>query len=729
MRTEKKAASQLQPSLKPSADSEWLETNGLGDYASATTEGINTRRYHGLLVANVEGMDRHVLLSATEDWLSVRSDAYPLSSRHHPYTVYPEGRKNLKEFHPAPCPAFVYEAGGFRITKSIALISGQHAVLLRYHVESLQKKACTESLTLRISPLLAFRSFHALTHANMDLQVKTYPVNSAANGFKIQPYNSLPPLYVQVSGLFDFLPSPEWVNVVEYPVEQQRGFDFSEDLFSPGLLEIHLLPGEDVIVSASTAEIKPSLEEHQPLEALWDKEMQRRGKAAGSTAAKTAAKAASKTAKAAKASDKGAALEKYLAAQSACFLTKTQGGHSMVIAGYPWFGSWGRDTLIALPGVSFLAGRVEEGLDVLSAMIKNASDGIIPNTYTSDGRADGYNSVDASLWFAWDCQLMLKKLGRSQEAKDFMDLCAPAVYAVIEAFRAGRVPFARVASSGMVEVGTPQTQLTWMDAQVDGRPVTPRYGYPVEIQALWYNTLAFGHDLAKKRGDPDPCPARSLQALRSIFEAKFVKDDGSLYDVWLHADDGGPDGALRPNQLLAVSMPFPIAPESCWKSVVDKVTEELLTPFGLRTLSPSHPLFAPQYAGDAKSRDSAYHQGTVWPWLLGPYTDALIKSCRLGSGKKPGAADAGRQQRLLDKAAKKLLAEVTPLFARHLTEAGVGHISEIFSATSPYAPDGTIAQAWSEGEVLRMLMLLRKNAPDAYAAWAASLALPLLPAE
>ncbi len=693
----------------PSSACEWLETNGLGDYASATTEGINTRRYHGLLVANLGEMDRHVLLSGTEDWLVAGSRTWPLSSRHHPFTIYPEGVRQLSGFSSSPCPTFTYKAGNFVVTKSILLLHGQHTVLMRYHVESTAAKAATkaatESLTLRISPLLAFRSFHALTHANMDLQVKTYPVNSAANGFKIQPYNTLPALFMQVSGLFDFLPSPEWVNVVEYPVEQARGFDYSEDLFSPGLLEIHLLPGEDIIVSASTSEIKGAPETSQPLEALWAAEIERRNTAAH-----------------AKAYAKFSEPEKFLARSSACFTTRTPCSRAMVIAGYHWFGSWGRDTLIALPGVTFLAGRIEEGIDVLTCMAQNASDGIIPNTYTGGGRPGGYNSVDASLWYAWACQLLLEKLRKkklTKEAAAFQDICAPAIYAIIDAYRKGRVPFARVASSNMLEVGTPGTQLTWMDAQVNGKPVTPRNGYPVEIQALWYNTLAFGHELARKRGDADPYPASSLRALRSVFEAKFVKEDGSLYDVWLHSNEGGPDAAVRPNQLLCVSMPYPIAPESSWKAIVDRVTEDLLTPYGLRTLSPSHPSFAPQYAGDAASRDGAYHQGTVWPWLLGPYTDALVKSCRLNSSDK-------EQQQVLDKAARKLLKTVTPLFTRHLAEAGMGHISEIFSATEPYAPDGSIAQAWSEGEVLRMLQILKKNAPDAYNEWAGRLRLPCL---
>ncbi len=681
----------------PSSSDEWLETNGLGDYASATTECVNTRRYHGLLVANIEHLDRHVLLSTLEDWLVTEGGTFPLSSRHHPFTVYPEGVRLLVEYRDEPCPTFVYEAGGLRVTKQVCLVRGRHTVLVHYAVESLKKGAEGMPVTLRVAPLLAFRSFHALTHANMDLQVKTFPVTSGANGFKIQPYNLLPPLYVQVCGLFDFLPSPEWVNAVEYPVEQARGFDYTEDLFSPGLVEIHLMPGEDCIVAASLEEVRPTMDECAPITALWEGEMARRAAPDPRPVSRHPL----------------TPLQALLARRSECFLTKTARGSSTIIAGYPWFGSWGRDTLISLPGVTFLAGRVEEGMEVLRSMMRNASDGVIPNTYDCDGRPGGYNSVDASLWFAWACELLIERLTKSrrlEEARAFQDECAPAIYAIVDAYRSGRVPFARVASSGMLEVGTPSTQLTWMDAQVNGMPVTPRWGYPVEIQALWYNTLTYAHNLAKKRGDPEPCPARTLRALKAVFEAKFVRpDDGSLYDVWRHAGDGGPAAAVRPKQLLAVSMPHPIAPQDSWKPIVERCCRELLTPYGLRTLSPEDPCFHPVYAGGPAERDGAYHQGTVWPWLLGPYTEAVLKATR--------AESKGKGDRRTAKVVKQLLDAVSPLFGRHLREAGIGHISEIFSATEPYAPDGPIAQAWSEAAALRMLLLLHNAAPDVYRPW------------
>lgn len=695
--------------LQADVDREWLETNGLGDFASSTAAGIHTRRYHGLLVANIEHMDRHVLLSALEDWICRKNESIPLSGRYHPGCVYPNVQQCLARFAASPCPTYTYRMQGLEITKSVALVHMSHTVLVRYQIRALDKQTRSENIILRITPLLAFRFFHALTHANMDLHVKTYP---AEYGFKIQPYNALPPLFMQAEGLFDFLPSPEWINRVEYPMERERGFDYSEDLFAPGLFEIHVVPGDDIIVSASTAELPLH---SRGLRALWDEEMARRQKTQTEVKNRIHARAHSQS-----------QLLPFLASQMEDFLYTTSAGKRLLLAGYPWFGSWGRDTLIALPGATFLAGRVDEGLEILSNLAASARDGIIPNTFDGDGYPNGWNSVDASLWFAWDCQLLLKALGRDREKQAaFLDICAPAVYNIISAFRMGRVPFARVASSGLLETGTPQTQLTWMDAQVDGKPVTPRNGYPVEIQALWYNTLAFAHKLAKKRNDPDPCPSRELNAIASQFAAKFVLPDGTLCDVWRAWEDGGQDTALRPNQLIAVALPEAIAPRESWRPIVEKVRDKLLTPYGPRTLSPDDRDFCPTYGGGIAQRDGAYHQGTVWPWLLGVYTDALIRVLNLEEAGKSSAkpvassekAAAKAKPQALTRGVKDLLKTIQPLVTTHLTQAGIGHISEVFSATEPYAPGGSIAQAWSEAEVYRSLLILRAADRESFEAW------------
>lgn len=694
--------------LNRAMHTEWLETNGLGDYASSTAIACNARRYHGLLVANLPYIGRHVLLSNLEDWLVTSKGTFPLSCRHHPGTTYPEGNRYLVSWETVPYPSFTYEVEDWRVTRSVQLVKGRHAVLVRYHLDALNAHAARETPVLRVSPLLAFRNFHQLTHANLDLQVKTYP---SSYGFKIQPYNGLPPIYIRAEGHFTFLPSPDWINAVEYPLEQERGFDYAEDIFSPGLFEIDLPADRDVFLSASTDRLRvldtekktwgipvpansADVTEENLLSSMWDAQLQLREERVSAIW--------------------NGNVREMLAAQNEAFLIRTPMGRSTTIAGYPWFGSWGRDTIISLPGTTFFAHRRGAGMSMLKRMAELSSDGLIPNTYSPNGKPAGYNCVDASLWYAWCIrQLLLSVAGRpgfAEWKKERLDEYAPMVYAIIDAYRAGRVPFVREDAQGLLDVGTPSTQLTWMDAQVDGKPVTPRNGYPVEIQALWYNTLAFAHSMAIARGDEDPCPVSRLKAMKETFLARFRKEDGTLYDVWRPEEDGGPDPAVRPNQLFAISMPSPILEPRKAKPVIDQVKAELLTPYGLRTLSPADPQFCPVYEGGPAQRDAAYHQGTVWAWLLGPYADALVATVAATTRKD-------RRDKAVARAVGDLLKTITPLLTDHLREAGVGYLSEIFSATAPYRPDGCIAQAWSGAEVLRALVTLRRASRETYEAW------------
>ena len=345
---------------------EWLECNGTGDYASGTITGCNSRRYHGLLVANLDHIGRHVLLSGMEDWLVTENGRIPLSSRKHPNAIYPDPSGSLKTFSASPYPTFVFEGPGFRLTRSLMLVRDRHTVLIRYSLKKTDSSAPALKCTLEAAPLLAFRGYHDLTHANMDLQVKTYPV---WQGFKIQPYNSLPPFFMQCSGSFDFLPSPDWIYNVEYPFDQERGFDYQEDLFSPGLFEITLTPGRDVILSASTEEILPprGTKKTVPLREIWKKEEKEHLRGRADTAS----------------------LADFLEAQCGVFLIKDTRGQDALLAGYHWFGSWSRDALISLPGCAFLGGRLEEGMAVLKRITASISDGLIPNTFTVDGAPSG----------------------------------------------------------------------------------------------------------------------------------------------------------------------------------------------------------------------------------------------------------------------------------------------------------------------------------------------------
>ena len=663
---------------------EWIEANGLGDYASSTACGCNARRYHGLLVANLDQIGRHVLLSGVEDWLDADGKSYPLSSRCHPGCVYPEGQKALACFDTRPCPTFIYQLGDFTLVKRILLLPGRHAVLLRYTLKGPAARA-----VLRVSPLLACRHFHALACANSDASFEIERLSADTVAF--QPYAGLPRLYFQADRRPVFCSEGRWIYAAEYPVERERGFPCSEDLLAPGFFEIQLQTGQSAVICAST---EPA---GSALAALWENETLRRSRELPAAQDLTG----------------------YLAWQAGIFHIKDTSGQDALLAGYHWFGSWGRDTLIALPGTTFLAGRLREGLDTLERIGAGMQDGRIPNTFRPDGAPEGYNSIDASLLFASCTARLLESLPNSgsgrEKRRELVRAFAPKISRIVKAYRSDRLEHCRLDADGFLEVGTPETQLTWMDAQAKGRPVTPRWGYPVEIEALWYDTLAFARELALELGEVPPCSEEDLARMREVFEARFLKEDGTLCDVWRPAWMGGSDESLRPNQLMALSLPHPVFGPAKAGPVIKAVQERLLTPFGLRTLAPGSPDYCPHYAGGPDERDAAYHQGTVWPWLLGMYADALFRwTCYR-------IEELGEPSLLLKQTASQFLTGIEPLFTRHLGEAGLGHISEIMSAEEPFEPNGCIAQAWSESEVLRALLLVKKLAPVTYGSWESQL--------
>ncbi len=656
--------------LRKALRKEWVETNGLGDYASSSLICCNTRRYHGLLTVNLEQPPgRHVLLSALEEALLTEGREFLFSCRKHPGLYHPHGHEYLQSMYNGLRPVFIYRIGEFTLTRELMLLPGRHVLLMRYLLEC--DEAESPALTLRIRPLLAFRHFHALTCANPDLQVKTFP---AASGFKIQPYNVLPPLYMQVQGAFRFLPSPDWYRDVEYLVEEERGFPYREDLFQPGVFDIAIRPGVPVFLTASTEELPAGSDR---LAALWEEEDARRQATAPATLS----------------------LEGHLAAEAGKFLIVTPRGRPAVIAGYHWFDAWGRDTLVALPGLTFFAGRVEQGIAVLRETAASLHNGLVPNCFGADGESHAYNSVDASLWFVWALQQLFEVRPAEREAGQ--DWYWPAVKSIVEAYAGGGVPHVRMDGEGLLEVGDASTQLTWMDAAIHGVPVTPRNGLPVEINALWFNTLAFARKIARSRGETNRVRSAQLHRMQAAFARRFwvEKRGGYLADVWR---PDGADESIRPNQLFAVSLPFPIFEDDRRVRVVELVRKTLLTPCGLRTLAPDDPAYRPRYAGSPEVRDRAYHQGTVWPWLLGAYADALFRT----------AWD-------VDAAAAKLLETIRPLYAQHLGDAGMGSVSEVFDADPPHLPNGAVAQAWSVAECLRLLRLAAQRAPGVYAAWEA----------
>jgi predicted glycogen debranching enzyme len=642
---------------------EWLETDGCGGYAASSLENCHTRRYHGLYVANLKSPEgRHVLLSKLEDSLRVDGEEYFFTAHRYPGLLFPPGSPVLEEFLLDLCPHFSRQVGKTLVRKSILLPRGKGVLLVRYDLEP-----CPKNAVLRLKPFLAFRGYHQLSKENPFLRPQTEPI---ANGFRTEPYEGMPPLFLQTSCPSQFTPSPVWYNHFQYTEERDRGFAWEEDLFQPGVLEVPVTRKCTIILSAgcNTPPEDPA--------SLWRVEILRRGRerAADQRWADIHPK-----------EDRGLFLALLRAGHA--FLIQTPSGRPAVIAGYPWFGSWGRDTLISLPGLCLCTGRIQQAIDILTEIGLHERDGLLPNFFSGDGVPQAYNTVDSSLWFIRAVQGLFQV---TDDPALIRERFWPIMKRIIHAFMTGTHFGIGTDDRGLLHAGEDRTALTWMDATVGEIPVTPRNGCPVEINALWYNALGFLQRLADEFCEP-PFPAGDPLPLlrRSFREAFWNEKEKCLGDVYR---DGALDTAIRPNQIFAVSLPFsPLDPRE-QASVVRVVREHLLTPCGLRTLSPADPAYRGRYQGNPAERDSAYHQGTVWPWLLGAFGEAAL---RVGD-------DPVRE-------GENLRAYLRTFLAGHLGEAGIGNVSELFDGDPPHRAAGCIAQAWSVAELIRLYTILGES--------------------
>lgn len=633
---------------------EWLETNGIGGYASSTVINCHTRKYHGLLVAKLQDPPgKFVLLSKLEDSILIDMEEFPLSSHKYPGTIYPEGCQNLFEFNADEVPAFNYCFAKTAIKKEIMLIQKENTVLIKY---SGIKKGV--KVKLRIKPLLAFRDFHSLSRENSSLQTKTSPCKK---GFFISPYHGMPDIFIQSNRIFKFKHFPRWYINFEYIEEKSRGFDFHEDLFMPGIIEVDLKWGEDVILSASTREQEENITEK------WDREISRRYAINNKL--------------------KGSFFQKTLQRVAEQFIVEDQHGNKSVIAGYPWFLEWGRDAMIALPGLTLYSGRERDCLEVLKTFAKHEKEGIVPNFIGDTHEKNAYNSADAGLWFAWAIQKYLEK---TKDNKSVYMFLWPTLKRIFRYYRKGTLFNVQMRDNGLLRVGGKNMQVTWMDATAYGMPVTPRDGCPVEINALWYNLVCFINEMGILFQDKvtDETEALKDKIKHSFNECFWITESKYLGDVY--KENGNLTGTLRPNQIFALSLPYsPLSGEKS-RSVLKIIEEELLTPRGLRTLSPKDGKYRRKYEGDPDERDSAYHNGTVWPWLMGHYGEAVLKIA-------------------LDKKMEVLkLEKFLHQFESHFFEGGVFTVSEIFDADSPHLHRGCISQAWSVAELLRLSYLIQK---------------------
>lgn len=646
--------------LSAASRHEWLETNGLGGYALSTIQNCNTRKYHGLLVAALDQPPgRFVLLSKFEDTVLANRQEFPLSCNRYPGVIHPDGHLALAEYHQDEGPVFLYQTGGITLRKRILMIQGENTVLLRYDLESAESR-----IRLRLNPLLAFRRHHELKQEDTCIR---RDISTVSRGFSIHPYDGLPGLFVQASLTPKIIPSGYWYRRLEYQAEAERGYDCHEDCFSPCLLEYALQPGGTLFVCAS-------VDEQSDLKALWNREVNRRH--AEERAATHVATGYTGTLSETVLPD--------LIRGGGHFLIRLPGtDRATIIAGYPWFDDWGRDTLLSLPGLTFYSGRPELGTEILKAVVPHERDGLIPNCFAADPAHHAYNSVDASLLYFWTVQQMLDCTGDRDTLRQHL---WPVLTRILRHFMKGTRFDTRMTEDGLLHAGNRHTQLTWMDATSRGEPVTPRHGYAVELNALWYNAVCFAEQLAHEFHSTAPWPADLAPRIRASFAQRFwMEEEGCLADSYA---DGILDRSIRPNQIFAVSLPFsPLSPDQ-QKKVVSVVRRDLLTPFGLRTLSPRDPAYQGRYEGDQPTRDAQYHQGTVWPWLLGHFGEAALKV-----GDDPRAE------------ALALAYEIQPLLDYCLSGPGLLNVPEIFDGDPPHRPNGCPAQAWSSAELIRLFSL------------------------
>jgi predicted glycogen debranching enzyme len=628
---------------------EWIVGNGLGGYASSTVIGANTRTYHGLLVASPEkSPGRFVLLSSLDEEISINEEVYRLATHKYPDTVFPSGFNYLSKFILVPFPLWVYQSGDFTIKKKIFMIHDSNTTCILYDIRSRR-----EGAVLRIFPLVNSRNFHYTVHSGeLSFTQKTNPA-----GVKLESSNGCT---FSLSSNLSYHSDPKWYYNFEYDIEKKRGLNFQEDNFNPGYFEIKLKIGTSHFFIAASTEDISSLTLEQ-VEEFYTRETYRQNLLTFNSRL-----------------TEPFAL-KLLRATDPFIVKNPSSGESTVIAGYHWFSDWGRDTMISMPGLLLIPRRFEEAKLILKNFSRHCKRGLIPNAFLALGGEPIYNTVDASLWF-------IHTVGRYfAYTKDFLFLSDvwDTLEEIIENYRKGTDFGIGMDSDYLIQQGP---QLTWMDAKIGEQAVTPRAGKACEINALWYNALKTASNLGTHLGKNISSYETLAAGVASNFENIFWNSETNcLFDL-VYKDETGneiKDPAIRPNQIFAVSLPYTVLSPEKEKAIVDRVEKDLLTPFGLRTLSTDNPLYKGHCYGDAVTRDAAYHNGTAWPWLLGAYVKAYRK---------------------VHNYSKESLEDMRVLlqgFDIHLKTAGVGTISEIFDGDYPHTPGGCIAQAWSVAEILR----------------------------
>jgi predicted glycogen debranching enzyme len=626
---------------------EWLEVGGQGGFASGTVGGERTRRYHALLLtATRPPGGRVVLVNGIEAWVTAGEKIQPLSSqRYTPDVVYPQGWLHLTDFSRDPWPTWRYALpDATQIVHELFAARETSEIVLSW-----RREPAGGPCRLDVRPLLSGRDYHALHRENPACNL-----DSAVTGTSVawRPYEVHPPIVAASNG--EYRAEPDWYRNFLYTAERDRGLDCVEDLASPGRFTFDLAHGPAVLIlGANSGRAEDDAESRA--RSLTEMERSRRNEAAGP-----------------------------LAWAASCYVVDGSHGRT-VLAGFPWFTDWGRDTFISLRGLALATGRLAEADAILSTWAGLVDQGMLPNRFSESDGAPEFNTVDAPLWFVVAVDEFLTTAGNAGYSPKDKDRLAQAVQSVLDGFQRGTRHGIAQDTDGLLSAGEPGLQLTWMDAKIGDRTITPRIGKPVEIQALWINALRIAGSWSDRW-------APTERTARASFQARFPNPaNGGLFDV-VDVDHraGENDPRIRPNQIFAVGgLPYPVLEGDAARCVVDLVERTLLTPLGLRSLAPDDEGYISHYRGGPVERDSAYHQGTVWPWLAGPFVEAWLR-VHGSSATAKATARTRFLQPLLD----------------HLETAGLGHVSEVADGDPPHTPGGCPFQAWSLGELIRIQRML-----------------------
>lgn len=626
--------------LEFTMNKEILRSNRSGAFCNTTIIGCNTRKYHGLLVVPQPQLDNynHVLLSSVDETLVVNKEEFRFGV--HQYedgTIMPSGHKYLREFSAEPIPKLTYRVGSTRITKEYIFADNDSRIFIRYYVEE-----AAQPITLRLTPFLAFRNVHSLTHENHDANRKYIPLK---NGASWQMYENYDPLCLQFSKSVEYTHVPLWYYNMFYIREFERGYDAVEDLYVPGFFEVDLKQGESVVVSAGLQEKNPATFKRQ-FDSMLENRIPRDS------------------------------FEHCLQNSAQQFIIREKEGTRM-FAGFPWFGSCGRDTLLSIPGLVLASGDGKTFKELMKYLIDTMKGAFFSNRYYQ--KSLYYTAVDSPLWFFYDLQKYETMIGVNKKSiwKDYGTVMSR----ILDSFIEGTDFNVKTLENGLLYAGNENLALTWMNVFCDGKPYTPRTGLDIEINALWYNALRYAVEVLKT-ADKKNASLQRWQDVADMIEKSFVK---CFYDeqndvVYDYINDNEKNDMVRPNMLIAISLPYSPVGDELKKKIFDITRSELLTNRGLRSLSPRSEFYRGVTIGNHRERETAYHNGTVFPWLIMPYTDAAVG--------------------LYGKTALPYLEDLYNAFEEIITENGIGTISEIYDGNPPHDSRGCISQSTSVAALL-----------------------------